>query len=286
MGESFNSPLALMGTTNGGMTWVQQSLPTGIEDMANIACPSVSVCEIPADTSSGSVVLGTTNGGSTWNTQTLPSGTTEAQDGRIVCPTALMCELTAYAQGSGETAFGTTDGGTIWNAQTPPSGDSVATVVCPSASVCEATGNNGTQGVLVGTTNSGSTWTSQALPEGTTTAEQNYVLACPSTAECFSAGLGTWPTGEEILSVSGISSGAPTISSFAPASGAPGTTVVITGTNLQEATAVTIGGVAAKIKVDETTKLKVVVPSGAVTGKIKVKTSNGKATSSSSFTVT
>jgi hypothetical protein len=78
----------------------------------------------------------------------------------------------------------------------------------------------------------------------------------------------------------------PTITSFSPASGPPGTTVTIKGTNLAGATKVTFNGKAATITSDSATKIKVTVPSGATTGKIKVTTPGGKVTSATNFTVT
>jgi hypothetical protein len=78
----------------------------------------------------------------------------------------------------------------------------------------------------------------------------------------------------------------PTITSFSPASGPPGTTVTIKGTNLSGVTKVTFNGKAATITSDSATKIKVTVPSGATTGKIKVTTPGGKVTSAANFTVT
>ena len=80
--------------------------------------------------------------------------------------------------------------------------------------------------------------------------------------------------------------GAPTITSFSPTYGGPGTTVTIKGTNLAGATKVTIGGKAATITSDTASKIKVTVPGDAKTGKIKVVTIAGSALSSQTFTVT
>lgn len=81
-------------------------------------------------------------------------------------------------------------------------------------------------------------------------------------------------------------SGGPTVSSFAPASGRVGDTVVITGTGFSGVTDVTFGGVSAVIyTVDSTTQITATVPSGALTGSISVTASTGTGASSAGFTV-
>jgi hypothetical protein len=79
---------------------------------------------------------------------------------------------------------------------------------------------------------------------------------------------------------------APTITRFTPASGAPGSTVRIYGTNLSGATSVTFNGVAAKIKSDTSSEIKVKVPAGALKGYIKVTTAGGTVESATKFRVT
>jgi hypothetical protein len=78
----------------------------------------------------------------------------------------------------------------------------------------------------------------------------------------------------------------PVISSFTPTSGPVGTQVTITGSGLTGASKVTFGGVSATFTVNSGTTITATVPSGAVTGKIKVTTKGGTATSSGTFTVT
>jgi hypothetical protein len=78
----------------------------------------------------------------------------------------------------------------------------------------------------------------------------------------------------------------PSVTSFSPTSGPVGTVVTITGTNLSGATKVTFDGVAAIITKDVATKIKVKVPIGAITGKIKVATAGGKVKTATVFTVT
>lgn len=79
---------------------------------------------------------------------------------------------------------------------------------------------------------------------------------------------------------------APTISSVSPPSGAPGSSIVVNGTNfLNGATTVTINGVASAVNFVSATQLNVTVPGGASSGPISVTTSGGTVTSSTSFTV-
>jgi uncharacterized repeat protein (TIGR02543 family) len=78
----------------------------------------------------------------------------------------------------------------------------------------------------------------------------------------------------------------PTITTFTPTSGPVGTIVTIKGTNLSGATKVTFNGVKGTITKDTAMRLKVKVPSGATTGKIKVITPGGKVKTATVFTVT
>ena len=78
----------------------------------------------------------------------------------------------------------------------------------------------------------------------------------------------------------------PVVTSFLPASGPVGTQVSITGTGLSGATQVTFGGVkATSFTVNSGTSITATAPTGAVTGKIAVKTAGGSASSKTVFTV-
>ena len=88
------------------------------------------------------------------------------------------------------------------------------------------------------------------------------------------------------VTIGGTMAGAPAIAGFTPTSGAPGTSVVITGTNFGGATAVRFNGTAASYVVNSPSQITATVPAGAATGQIAVTTPGGTATSSNAFTVT
>jgi uncharacterized protein (TIGR03437 family) len=77
----------------------------------------------------------------------------------------------------------------------------------------------------------------------------------------------------------------PDITSFSPTSGAPGTSVTITGSHFEGATSVTFGGVSASFMVHSGTEIMATVPTGAASGPIVVSTPAGTGSSGSSFTV-
>jgi uncharacterized repeat protein (TIGR03803 family) len=80
---------------------------------------------------------------------------------------------------------------------------------------------------------------------------------------------------------------APSNITFTPTSGAPGTSVTITGNSFTGATKVTFGGVAAtSYQVINDTQVDALVPTGAKTGPVAVTTAGGTGTSTTSFTVT
>jgi endo-1,4-beta-xylanase len=79
----------------------------------------------------------------------------------------------------------------------------------------------------------------------------------------------------------------PSLTSFASTSGPVGATVVLTGTNLTNATAVTFNGTAASgFVVNSATQITVNVPMGTISGPITVTTPGGSVTSATAFTVT
>jgi hypothetical protein len=79
---------------------------------------------------------------------------------------------------------------------------------------------------------------------------------------------------------------APRITALTPSTGAVGTTVVVSGSNLTGASAVTFGGTSAAFKVTSSKSIVTAVPTGATTGPVTVTIRGQVATSRSPFTVT
>jgi uncharacterized repeat protein (TIGR02543 family) len=93
-----------------------------------------------------------------------------------------------------------------------------------------------------------------------------------------------WVTFFLFLSISWAQS--PTITSFSPTSGSPGTLVTVTGTNLINPSSFSIGGVSAIVISNTGTSLVGMVMPGATTGDISLTVSGGTVSSETSFTVT
>lgn len=77
----------------------------------------------------------------------------------------------------------------------------------------------------------------------------------------------------------------PVVLSFSPTSGEPGDEVTITGTDLDNATAVAFGSTEATITSNTATEIVTTVPEEATTGKISVSTEGGVGISEGEFTV-
>jgi len=132
---------------------------------------------------------------------------------------------------------------------------------------------------LVTTTNATASSATAVVPAGATTGPIHVYTAAGQKTSATSFTVVTAP--------------APTISSFTPAFGPTGTSVKITGTNFSgtvsgasfTTTGVTFNNVAGTFVVNSATQITATVPSTATTGRIKVTTPGGSATSTTDFTV-
>ncbi len=99
-------------------------------------------------------------------------------------------------------------------------------------------------------------------------------------------GIGVPNIGVLLVTLAGTGSTAPLISGFTPVSGAPGSTVIISGANLAQATAVNFNGVAAtNFTPNSGAQITATVPQGATTGPISVTVGTTTAVSVNPYTV-
>jgi parallel beta-helix repeat protein len=181
---------------------------------------------------------------------------------------------------------GTTSAGsfTVTGSSPPPPPPPSITGFAP------ASGPPGTAVTISGSGLTGATAVSFGGASATyTVASDNQIDATVPTGASSGPVSVTTPTGTALSSstftITVVTPG-PSISSFSPASGPPGTIVTINGTNLTGATAVLFTGTSASPTVVSDSEITAIVPDGASTGPIGVTTPNGSATSSSDFTVT
>ncbi len=152
----------------------------------------------------------------------------------------------------------------------------------PAPQISTFTPQSGTTGTVVTITGANFEWATSvyfgAIPaQSFTIISPTQIQATVGAGESGDVGVGNLWNG-------GYKSGflffnPPVISSFSPAGGGPGVTITITGTNLNGATAVKIGGVAASsFTVISPTSINAVVGNGAASGVVEVTTPGGTAT--------
>ena len=145
-------------TTDSGVSWAAQSLPTDTYFASGggtgiLSCPSTTTCYLAAiDLTGTGTVIGTTNSGASWSDET--TGTGFGSDlYAVTCPSTTTCYATGYESDFSRVAVTTTDGGSTWTPVTAPSNGGYITE-CSSTTTCYATNGGG----IDVTTNGGSTW--------------------------------------------------------------------------------------------------------------------------------
>jgi FG-GAP-like repeat/IPT/TIG domain/Secretion system C-terminal sorting domain len=149
----------------------------------------------------------------------------------------------------------------------------------------------GVTGTIVTITGSNFTGVTDVKFGGTSAASftVNSQTTITATVGAGSGGSITVTTANGTAALTGFTFGVPTITSFAPVSGAVGSAVTITGTNfkpLPSGNIVFFGAVKAMVSSATSTRLNVIVPAGATYEPITVTTSNLTAYSSLPFIVT
>jgi photosystem II stability/assembly factor-like uncharacterized protein len=180
-------------TSDTGIRWRSETLPSGVDGITGISCPSVSACFA---TEGGSILM-THDSGTTWKRPNIPQGSNVVS---IACPSVVRCYAAGTIDDEGPSVLETTDSGSRWTSQTvPPAlGDAafavggLTDIACPSTSVCYAVSEDGD---YVVSTDSGSDWTiGQGSDDGSVVEgggglnPYGDAITCPSTTMCVTNG--------------------------------------------------------------------------------------------------
>ena len=85
-------------TSNGGVRWTAQSLPSGVSNLGSLSCATQSYCQAVGTARSGApTALSTSTGGATWHAEQLPAGLKTIS--AIACPAANQCWATGTTAG-------------------------------------------------------------------------------------------------------------------------------------------------------------------------------------------
>ena len=214
---SYSYGASIYKTTDGAKTWTQQSIPSGINFLWGISCPSSSICFAAGGNANGQgVILSSSNGGATFSSDSIPSGVGYLEG--MSCPSVSFCLATGSADPPGMTittiptwssepgdppsAIATFDGGATWQSLLVPSSVGyLAGDMCPSTSTCYATGGLSSpsaslSGTIIVSSDKGSTWGVGNLPSG---AGVGVGGACISVSTCLVAGYSSTGSAAELL---------------------------------------------------------------------------------------
>jgi photosystem II stability/assembly factor-like uncharacterized protein len=282
----------LLATADGGATWADQT-PSGTPFLWGL--DAVDTTHAWAVGDGGAIYA--TGGTTTWSPKPSGSaGTLRAVDFINQNDGWTVGDGGQTGGGAGKEVEQTHDGGGSWTIVQTGFKDVVGTVGFSGVDFV-----NPSSGWIVGsdtvlhTTDGGSTWVEQRTPLSPQSPSQTQlsmrgVAAVDSTHAWAVGGVPATTFEPVIMGYSPTTClpppAAPTISSFAPGSGPPGTVITIAGSNLTTTSQVLIGGVpTSSFTVLSDTQLSATVGPSSTSGPIRVDTDGGTATSAGTFTV-
>ena len=195
----------LVASTDGGATWVVQSLPPGIGYLTDIACATNRTCTAVGQAGETGVgpgaILTTTNSGTTWSSQPVPPGTTDVT--AVACPHGGRCIALGTVSGRVTTLTPTGAGGAWTASGLLPVAASVATsLACTDSLSCWATASDAVDpshavGSIDASAAGGTTWVPQTVPAGTgaiNAVDCTPLAARPATVTVACTAVGTTST--------------------------------------------------------------------------------------------
>jgi hypothetical protein len=269
----------------------------GFDDLGGVSCTSPSFCVAVGTGSPGASTLIESWNGTRWSLTPSPNLSGRNSLAEVTCTSATFCVAVGSAGKpyDGPALIETWDG-TRWSltpsANQGGGGNTLWGVSCTSSTDCVAAGattylpdpHSIPYNLTLVENWDGTNWSLASSP--TPGSDVLSGVSCTTAKRCVASGSDGSADYFATRTLIETGSSPPTITGFSPSTGPPGTAVTITGTNLDGATKVTFNGTAATITQDTATNVKVTVPSGATTGRIRVVTDGGRVESATNFTVT
>jgi hypothetical protein len=222
---------AIIATTNGGTTWVSQTIPSTVGFLSGIACSDHKRCTAVGQatpTSDGqAVIIGTVDGGTVWTPEPTPPG--------ILDLTAVICRASGRCVAIGSTASGvvaldSSTTGATWSQEgaLPANTTGATDISCSDEQTCFVTAHAAVDldhvtGTVAVSVDGGANWVALTMPTGIGYLNGISCLSGPVT------GIGALPT----------TSVAPTTSLAAPSSATTATTTAAPTTTAPTTTAPT-----------------------------------------------
>ncbi len=181
VGQEYGNQGVIYYTSNGGQTFVQLGIPSGVSIVNSISCYSSTNCIAVGSGSSIGVAMVTSNG-TTFSAVGLPANTGVLNS--ISCPEIGSC----IAVGSDSTSsqglsLATTDAGTSWSVDSVASASGFSSVSCViNTQNCQIGGWSSATGVIYDTGNLGVSDNSEALPGSISSINS---ISCPSSSDCL-----------------------------------------------------------------------------------------------------
>ncbi len=181
----------LIVTTDGGTTWVDRGMLSGVGSILLAGCPTVTTCYAFGPANSMPVVLVTHDRGATWERRVVQN---VSGINSMSCPQVKTCYAVGgdsfFSSFSGGTwksvslLVATYNGGRTWKQLKLPSGNTPGKVICTSVTTCYVALDIGPfkQAQIVATTNGGATWRQYKPPGGNGYHES---ISCPAISQCY-----------------------------------------------------------------------------------------------------
>ncbi len=263
-------------TTNNGNSWTGTLIPSNVNSLQDINCPTINNCVAVGTDAFGNGVVITSSNGTSFANQTLPPGNGDLTS--VSCNSTFCMASGVNTSNSADVALKSSDYGSTWAETTIPTSSYQYKISCPADQLCFGINNNN----VYATTDAGSTWNAINVPSSLSAL---LAISCPNSSSCFATGFGnSYSSGAMIIS-SPIGVTSPTVTSLTPNSGPAtgGTYVEINGSGFTGATAVMFGLTPAQsFQINSYSLITALSPIGTGTVDITVSTSVGTSAVSSS----